>query len=97
MPISNKLWQPAPLDLSENLKYGILLIFFNFVITIHHKEGKFKGNFEGILGFKEQFPDMKADVHANENRVRNFHNFLFCSIFSLLIFTADYVGRATDG
>lgn len=97
MPLSNKLWQPAPLDLSENIKYGILLISFNFVITIHHKEEKLQGNFQGILGFKEQFPDMKADVYANEKWVRNFHNFLFCSIFSLLIFTAGYVEGVTDG
>lgn len=97
MPLSDKFWQRARLDLSENIKYVTLPIFFNFVIIIHHKGGKLKGNFQGILGFKEQFPDMKADVYANENRVRNCHNFLFCFIFSLLIFTAGYVEGAADG
>lgn len=67
MSLSNKLRQRARLDLSESVKYGMLLIFFNFVIIIHHKGRKLKGNFQGILGFKEQFPDMKADVYANEN------------------------------
>lgn len=75
----------------------MLLILFNFVIIIHHKGRKLKVNFQGILGFKEQFPDMKANVYANETGVRNCDNFLFCFIFSLLIFTAGYVEGAADG
>lgn len=69
MPLSHKLWQCAPLDLSENIKYGTLLIFFNFVIIFHHRGSKPKGKSQGILGYKKQFPDMKADVYANENKV----------------------------
>jgi hypothetical protein len=53
------------------IKAWHLAYILNFLIIRHHKGRKLNGNFQGILIFKEEFPDKKADVFANQNRARN--------------------------